>query len=270
MRYASPLLAVALTLAGGLVVFATLGKSPLEGFRVFFLSPLKDAYGVAELFFKATPLMLIAVGLAVGFRANVWNIGAEGQYIVGAIAGAGVALYFEGSASLLLLPSMVVGGAIGGALWASIAAVLKTRFNANEILVSLMLVYIAQLGVSWLVHGPWKDPDGFNFPQTRMFTIGVLPVLLEGTAQRRSCWLATLAAATRSSTAASGLPDAGRGTGRGGAPRGVSRRARVDGLYRGHRRHRRHERGRYRMGSSPSTFRTSTGSPRSSSRSSAA
>jgi len=182
MRYASPLLAVALTLLGGLVIFATLGKSPIEGFRVFFLSPLKDAYGVSELFLKATPLMLIAVGLAVGFRANVWNIGAEGQYIIGAIAGGGVALYFEGNASLLLLPLMIVAGAIGGALWASIAALLKTRFNANEILVSLMLVYIAQLTVSWLVHGPWKDPEGFNFPQTKMFhDAAILPILVEGT-----------------------------------------------------------------------------------------
>ena len=182
MRYASPLFAVALTLAGGLIVFAALGRNPLEGFRVFFISPLKDAYGVAELLLKATPLMLIAVGLAVGFRANVWNIGAEGQYIIGAIAGGGVALHFADSTRILLLPSMVIAGAIGGALWASIAAILKTRFNTNEILVSLMLVYIAQLGVSWLVHGPWKDPDGFNFPQTKMFhDAAILPILVEGT-----------------------------------------------------------------------------------------
>ena len=182
MRYASPLLAVVLTLAGGLVIFAALGKNPLEGFRVFFLSPLKDIYGVSELFLKATPLMLIAVGLAVGFRANVWNIGAEGQYILGAIAGGGVALYWEGSHSPLLLPMMVVAGALGGALWAAIPALLKTRFNANEILVSLMLVYIAQLVVSWLVHGPWKDPAGFNFPQTKMFAdSALLPMLIEGT-----------------------------------------------------------------------------------------
>ena len=182
MRYASPLLAVVLTLAGGLVIFAALGKDPIDGFRVFFLLPLKDAYGVSELFLKATPLMLIAGGLAVGFRANVWNIGAEGQYIVGAIAGGGIALHFAGSTSPLLLPMMIVAGAIGGALWASIPALLKTRFNASEILVSLMLVYIAQFGVSWLVHGPWKDPEGFNFPQTRMFhDAAILPVLVEGT-----------------------------------------------------------------------------------------
>jgi len=182
MRYASPLVAIALMFAGGIVLFATLGKNPIDGFRVFFLGPLKDTYGIAELFLKATPLMLIAVGLAFGFRANVWNIGAEGQFIVGAIAGAGVALYFDGSGSALLLPAMVIAGAIGGALWASIPAWLRTRFNANEILVSLMLVYISQFLVSWLVQGPWKDPEGFNFPQTRMFgDAAILPILVEGT-----------------------------------------------------------------------------------------
>jgi len=182
MRYAAPLIAAALTLVGGLVVFAALGKDPLDGIRVFFLSPLKDAYGVSELLLKASPLMLIALGLAVGFRANVWNIGAEGQFVVGAIAGGGIALHFDVSASPLLLPAMVVAGAIGGALWASIPAFLRVRFNANEILVSLMLVYIAQLTVSWLVHGPWKDPQGFNFPQTKMFAdAALLPTLVDGT-----------------------------------------------------------------------------------------
>jgi simple sugar transport system permease protein len=182
MRYAAPLVAAALTFAGGFILFAALGENPLEGIRVFFLNPLKDAYGVAELLLKASPLMLIAVGLAVGFRANVWNIGAEGQFVAGAIAGGGVALAFESSASPLLLPAMIVAGAVGGALWASIPAILRIRFNANEILVSLMLVYIAQLAVSWLVHGPWKDPRGFNFPQTKMFAdAALLPTLVEGT-----------------------------------------------------------------------------------------
>jgi simple sugar transport system permease protein len=182
MRYLSPLIAVALTLAGGLLVFYALGRDPLVGFKVFFLNPLKDTYSIAELFLKATPLALIAIGLAVGFRANVWNIGAEGQFIVGALFGGGVALYFHGVSSPFILPAMVVAGAVGGALWAAIPAALRTRFNTNEILVSLMLVYVAQLLVSWLVHGPWKDPEGFNFPQTKMFDeSAILPVLIEGT-----------------------------------------------------------------------------------------
>jgi simple sugar transport system permease protein len=182
MRYASPLIAVALTFVGGMIVFAVLGKNPVEGFRVFFLSPLKDAYSISELLLKATPLALIAIGLAVGFRANVWNIGAEGQFIMGAVAASGLALGFHGREGPLLLPAMVIAGAVGGALWAAIPAFLRTRFNANEILTSLMLVYIAQLVVSVLVHGPWKDPEGFNFPQTRMFNdAALLPVLIEGT-----------------------------------------------------------------------------------------
>ncbi len=182
MSFLSPLLAVVLMLAGGMLVFSVLGKDPVEGFRIFFLNPVKDLYGVSELLLKATPLMLCAVGLAIGFRANVWNIGAEGQFMLGAVAATGVALYFEGSESGLLLPAMIVAGALGGAAWAAIPALLRTRFNANEILVSLMLVYVAQLFVSWLVFGPWKDPDGFNFPQTKMFgDAALMPVLLEGT-----------------------------------------------------------------------------------------
>ena len=182
MRYASPAIAVALTLVGGMLVFSALGRNPVEGFRIFFLNPVRDLNAVTELLLKATPLMLIAVGLAVGFRANVWNIGAEGQFLMGAVAATGVALRFQASGSTLVLPAMVVAGALGGALWAAIPALLRTRFNANEILTSLMLVYIAQLAVSWLVFGPWKDPAGFNFPQTETFAdAALLPIMIEGT-----------------------------------------------------------------------------------------
>ncbi len=182
MRYASPAIAVALMLVCGMFIFAALGKDPVEGFKVFFLYPMRDLNAVAELLLKATPLMLIAAGLAVGFRANVWNIGAEGQFLMGAVGATGVALAFKGAPGVVLLPTMLVAGAIGGALWAGIPALLKTRFNANEILTSLMLVYIAQLGVSWLVFGPWKDPAGFNFPQTETFEdSALLPMLIEET-----------------------------------------------------------------------------------------
>jgi len=180
MSYASPLIAIVLMLIGGLLLFTFLGKNPLEGFKVFFINPISDWYGVSELFLKATPLMLIAVGLAVGFRANVWNIGAEGQLIAGGITASAVALYFQESEGAHVLILMVIAGGIGGMLWAAIPAFLKTRFNTNEILVSLMLVYVAQLLVSWLVHGPMMDPDGFNFPQSRMFEdSALLPLLSE-------------------------------------------------------------------------------------------
>lgn len=194
MRYLSPLLAVLLMLGSGMLLFTALGKSPVEGFKVFFLNPVKDTYGVAELFLKATPLMLCAVGLSVGFRANVWNIGAEGQLLMGALAGGGLALQFEGSNSPFLLPAMIVAGALGGMLWAAIPAFLRARFNANEILTSLMLVYIAELMVSWLVHGPWKDPDGFNFPQTRLFQAkALLPILVPGTRVNAALFIAIAA-----------------------------------------------------------------------------
>ena len=182
MRYLSPLIAVALMLLAGLVIFSALGKDPIQGFRLFFLNPVRNLYGVSELLLKAAPLMLCAVGLAIGFRANVWNIGAEGQFIFGAIGASGVALYFKGSGGPLLLPAMLCAGALAGAAWAAIPALLRTRFNANEILVSLMLVYVAQLYVSWLVFGPWRDPMGFGFPQTEMFgRDALLPNIMAGT-----------------------------------------------------------------------------------------
>lgn len=182
MQWCSPLLAAVLTLAAGLVIFWLLDKDPLEGLRYFLLNPLKDLYGLSELLLKATPLMLCAIGLAVGFRANVWNIGAEGQFMLGTVGATGVALHFAESDSALILPAMLLAGAAAGALWAAIPALLRTRFNANEILVSLMLVYVAQLFVSWLVFGPWRDPMGFGFPQTAMFhEAALLPTLIEGT-----------------------------------------------------------------------------------------
>ena len=184
MAMLSPVVAVLLMLVGGLLLFALLGKDPVEGFRVFFINPIRDSYGISELFLKATPLMLCAMGLAIGFRANVWNVGAEGQLILGGVAASAVALYFYESetSSLLVLGLMMLAGAVGGMLWAAIPALLKTRFNTNEILVSLMLVYVAQLLVSWLVHGPMMDPDGFNFPQSRLFEdSALLPILWPGT-----------------------------------------------------------------------------------------
>ena len=122
-----------------------------------------------ELAMKATPLLLIALGLAVCFRSNVWNIGAEGQFVVGAIAASGIAmLATKDSGSWFFLP-VLVGGVLGGMLWAAIVALLRDRFNANEILVSLMLVYVAGQLLNYLVYGPWKDPHGYNFPQTITF-----------------------------------------------------------------------------------------------------
>jgi simple sugar transport system permease protein len=178
----SPIVATAAVLAIGFVLFSAMGKDPWQALYVFFIEPVDTLYDVGELLLKASPIMLCAVGLAVGYRANVWNIGAEGQLIMGAIFGGGVALAFHGSESPLVLPLMLLAGMAGGMLWAAIPAFLRTRYNANEILVSLMLVYVASLVLSLLVHDAWRDPEGFNFPQSKMFSdSALLPNLLAET-----------------------------------------------------------------------------------------
>jgi ABC-type uncharacterized transport system permease subunit len=178
----SPLLAALATLIVGFVLFSAMGKNPWEAFHAFFVKPIENRYGLGELFLKASPLMLIAVGLAAGYRANVWNIGAEGQLTVGAIFGGGIALLFHTAPAWYVLPLMLVAGVLGGMCWAAIPAFLRTRFNANEILVSLMLVYVASLILSLLVHGAWRDPEGFNFPQSVMFgEAALLPNLVAET-----------------------------------------------------------------------------------------
>lgn len=179
MVYLTPLLALAVTLVAGGALFAALGFDPLEALYTFFVSPLTSLYGLGELAVKATPLTLCAIGLALGFRGNVWNIGAEGQLTFGAIFGGGVALACYEMEGWWILPLMLVAGMVGGMLWGMIPALLKTRFHASEILVSLMLTYVAGLILSLLVHGPWRDPEGFNFPESRLFSdAALLPVLI--------------------------------------------------------------------------------------------
>jgi simple sugar transport system permease protein len=187
-------LAALLAAIGGGVVFALLGYDPLVALATLFLAPLSTLDGLTELGLKATPLLLCAIGIAVGVRAQVWNIGAEGQLTMGAIAGGGVALAFGGEGHWWTLPLMLLAGAAGGAAWAAIPALLKTRFNAHEILTTLMLSYVAVQFLGWLVHGPWIDPEGFNFPQTKMFADdALLPVLVEGSRLHAGFLLALLA-----------------------------------------------------------------------------
>jgi ABC-type uncharacterized transport system permease subunit len=179
--YASPLLALLLTVVIGVILFAALGKDPVRGLLVFFWEPVKSAYALGELVVKATPLLLIALGLAVCFRSNVWNIGAEGQYIMGAIAASGVALTADAASGPGIVVGIVLAGIAGGMAWAGLTALLRDKFNANEILVSLMLVYVAVQVLQYMVFGPWKDPNGYNFPQTKTFdAITRIPKLMEG------------------------------------------------------------------------------------------
>jgi simple sugar transport system permease protein len=179
--YASPVLALLGTVVIGVILFAMLGKDPVRGLQVFFWEPIRSGYAVGELVVKATPLLLIALGLAVCFRSNVWNIGAEGQYILGAIAASGVALLADAGSSRWIVVFILLAGVAGGMAWAGITALLRDRFNANEILVSLMLVYVAIQVLGYMVYGPWKDPAGYNFPQTKTFdAVTRIPRLFDG------------------------------------------------------------------------------------------
>ncbi|MBL0243206.1 MAG: ABC transporter permease [Rhodoferax sp.] len=179
--YGSPLLALLCTVVIGVVLFALLGKDPVRGLQVFFWEPIKSSYAVGELVVKATPLLLIALGLAVCFRSNVWNIGAEGQYILGAIAASGVALLADKTTGGWIVVPLLMAGVLGGMAWAGLTALLRDKFNANEILVSLMLVYVAVQVLGYMVFGPWKDPQGYNFPQSKTFEAAArIPRLFPG------------------------------------------------------------------------------------------
>ena len=180
-RYASPVVALAITLALSALLFVVLGKDPVRGLQIFLIEPWNGARALTELALKSTALALCALGLALCFRSNVWNIGAEGQFLAGGIAAGGLAMWLTmekiSMGNWAFFPLATMAGALGGALWASITAALKDRFNASEILVSLMLVYVANLLLSYLVFGPWKDPQGFNFPQTVNFDMAIPRVL---------------------------------------------------------------------------------------------
>ena len=183
--WASPVLSLLITIAVATVLFIALGKDPVRSLTVFLIEPFNGLRSITELGLKATPLILCSLGLALCFRSNVWNIGAEGQYLAGAMLAGGLALWVTdanlGLNRWVFLPLAIIAGALGGAAWASIVALLRDRFNANEILVSLMLVYVANLLLNWLVFGPWKDPKGFNFPQSVSFADGAaIPRIITG------------------------------------------------------------------------------------------
>ena len=194
--YGSPLLALAITVLIGIALFLALGKNPLQGLQMFFWEPIRSPRAMGELMVKATPLLLIALGLALCYRSNVWNIGAEGQYVIGAIFAGCMALVAEKDTGPWIVPAILVAGIAGGMLWAGLAALLRDKFNASEILVTLMLVYVAILLLGVLVEGPLKDPNGYNFPQSKTFeAVTQIPRLFKGSRVNIGLILALLAAA---------------------------------------------------------------------------
>jgi simple sugar transport system permease protein len=168
--YLTPVLAVVITMVAGGALFALLGKNPVEAIGTIFWEPLFGEFAFyyrPQLLVKGAPLILIAIGLSLGFRAGIWNIGAEGQYIIGALCGAGVGLAFYPMEAWFIFPLMVIAGALGGWAWAMIPALLKVRFGTNEILVSLMLVYVAEQLLAKMSLGLLRNPEGHGFPGSR-------------------------------------------------------------------------------------------------------
>lgn len=184
----TPLLAVVATMIAGSIMFAILGKDPFEAIRTIFWDPLFSeqfaAFSRPQLLVKAAPLILIAIGLSIGFKAGVWNIGAEGQYIIGAICGAAVGLAFYPTESIFIFPLMVIAGAMGGFLWAMIPGFLRVKFHTNEILVSLLLVYVAEFILASVSLGALRNPEGSGFPGSRNlkeYASAYNPELIAGT-----------------------------------------------------------------------------------------
>jgi ABC-type uncharacterized transport system permease subunit len=181
MAFLSPLLAVGLTLVTGFAIFAATGVDPVRGLYVYFVEPLTTEWALQELVVKAIPIVLIAVGLGLCYLSNNWNIGAEGQFTLGAITGSMLPILWPDFQNFATLPLMFLFGVAGGMAYAAIPALLKIRFGTNEILTSLMLVYVALLFLDWLVRGPFRDPQGYGFPGSIAFPeAATLPILVDG------------------------------------------------------------------------------------------
>src|ERR1700745_344263 len=178
----SPLIAIGMTVVTMIILFAIVEKNPFLALQAYFIAPLTDGYSLQEIAVKATPLVTIAIGLSLCYLANAWNIGAEGQFLIGAVAGSWLAVKTQGTdAGAWVLPAMLLLGAIAGALYALIPAICRVKFGASEILTSLMLVYVADLLLDYLVRGPWRDPAGFNFPTTAEFDpVATVAVMIDG------------------------------------------------------------------------------------------
>jgi general nucleoside transport system permease protein len=195
LRILTPVAAVALTMVLGAVVFSLLGYDGLGAVREIFLSPLINSYKWQDLAVKAAPLIIIAVGLSIAYRANVWNIGAEGQYIVGAIAGTGVAILTNSMTGWWIMPLLMLAGAAGGAAYAAVPALLRVRFQVSEILTTLMLTYASTYLLNYLLAGPYKSAKSMGQPQTVLLSADQsLPYIVPGTIVQLNALLAVIVA----------------------------------------------------------------------------
>jgi simple sugar transport system permease protein len=177
-----PLISIVLALVVAAVMLMAVGADPWVTYKAMAAGAFGSQYNITETLVKAIPLMLVGLGVSVAFRMQFWNIGAEGQLVMGGFASAGVAIFLPqavpGLPAWILLPLMGLAGFTAAALWGLVPALLKAYLGVNEIITSLMLNYVAISWVEYLFVGPWKDPKGFGFPGTAQFpTEGWLPRL---------------------------------------------------------------------------------------------
>lgn len=152
------------------IVFLAYGVNPILAYEKVFYGAFGSWYSLSETITKSIPLMLCSIGLTLAFQTAVWNIGAEGQLLMGAIFGSGVALSFPQWPAYLLLPTMFLAGFVGGALWSFVPTVLKTKFQTNEVITTLMMNYIATKILEYLLCGPWRGKETWGFPYTEIFS----------------------------------------------------------------------------------------------------
>ncbi|PIE45376.1 MAG: sugar ABC transporter permease [Gammaproteobacteria bacterium] len=195
MNFLGPVLALLMTLVVGGVLFYLMGFNPIKTLSAFFISPMSDKMGLTELLVKASPIILCALGLSFCFRANQWNIGAEGQLLCGAMASGAMALNLSNIQGSWVIYLVLLTGVLAGILWAAIPALLKVHFKTNEILTSLMLTYVAFQLLQYLVYGPLKDPNGYGFPQSELFSAATtITPLVEGSRLHKGVLVAPLLA----------------------------------------------------------------------------
>ncbi len=172
----TPILSVVAALAVGAIIIAWAGDNPLEIYRIVFSEALLERTGWRDTLINATPLVLIGVGLAIAFRADVWNIGAEGQMMIGALCSIAVIGYVNGLPGAVLIPLGLLLGAVGGGLWGALAGWIHVRFGVNVVIATLLLVFVAEPLLTWAVRDPLKDPETF-LPQSRVVGNAALPHL---------------------------------------------------------------------------------------------
>ena len=177
----SSVLSVGLALVAAALIFLSFNVDPVEAYRRIFIGSFGSLYGFSETIVKAIPLMLCAVGLSVAFKARLWNIGAEGQLLMGAIGASWVALTFPDAPAYVVLPSMFGLGFVFGAVWGLVPGALAAKFGTQVAIVSLMMNYVAGRVLEYLVYGPWKGPGEWGFPYTTKFSASAQLPRLAGT-----------------------------------------------------------------------------------------